>query len=198
MGGAAGADEPMERLADWIADALARGVSEPTAMALATASGDREPSVRILLARRVDAEGVVFFTNYESRKGLDLTVNPRAAAAFFWDGLGRQVRLNGPVERLPEAESEAYFAARPLGSRIAAFVSPQGRPIASRAWLEEQFAEAERRFAGGDVPLPAWWGGYRLRPETVEFWESRANRLHDRLVYVRSTDGGWRTQRLAP
>ncbi|MDQ3879962.1 MAG: pyridoxamine 5'-phosphate oxidase [Chloroflexota bacterium] len=188
----------MDQVAAWLADAAAAGVSEPSAMSLATASENCEPSVRVLLARRVDRDGIVFYTNHESRKGRDLAENPRAAAAFYWDGLGRQARVSGPVLRLTPEESRAYFVTRPEGSRVAAHVLPQGRPIPSRAWLEAAFAEATRRFAGRDVPLPLWWGGYRLVPETVEFWESRPDRLHDRILWLRGGPDGWRSERLAP
>jgi pyridoxamine 5'-phosphate oxidase len=184
------ADDPLVQFHRWLAEAgeVARA---PEAMALATADGDGAPSLRMVLLKGADERGFVFFTGYESRKGRDLTANPRAALLFHWDPLGRQVRVAGPVERLGEDESDAYFLTRPPGAQAAARGSRQGAPVRSREELEE----AARRAGPGD--RPEWWGGYLLRPQSYEFWQHREDRLHDRLRY--EPDGaGWRIVRLAP
>ena len=167
----------------------------PEAMAVATATSDGRPSVRMVLLKGFDEQGFVFFTGYESRKGGELATNPRAALLFYWDPLGRQVRIEGPVERVAEAESDAYFRSRPRGAQISASVSPQSRVVESRAGLEALAAELEVR--GDEIPRPPAWGGFRLAPQTYEFWQHRANRLHDRLRYRRE-DGDWVLERLAP
>ena len=190
--------EPLERVRAWYAEAVAAGLPEPEAMALATASPDGAPSVRFVLLKGIDARGVEFFTNYGSRKGRELAANPRAALAIYWHALARQVRLEGPVERLSDEESDAYYASRPRGSRIGAWASPQGRPIPDRAWLEARVAEAEARFPGEDVPRPPYWGGYRLLPDAVELWQGLPSRLHDREHFIREPGGGWRSERLSP
>jgi pyridoxamine 5'-phosphate oxidase len=190
--------EPLERVRAWYAEAVAAGLPEPEAMALATASPDGAPSVRFVLLKGIDARGVEFFTNYGSRKGRELAANPRAALAIYWHALARQVRLEGPVERLSDEESDAYYASRPRGSRIGAWASPQGRPIPDRAWLEARVAEAEARFPGEDVPRPPYWGGYRLLPDAVELWQGLPSRLHDREHFIRERGGGWRSERLSP
>jgi pyridoxamine 5'-phosphate oxidase len=188
--------DPVVALRAWLDDA-AEAVPQPDAMVVATASADGRPSARVVLLRGLDARGLVFFTNRESRKGRELAENPRAAAVLHWWALGRQVRVEGAVEEVERAESEAYWRTRPPASRVAAWVSRQSEPLASREELEALFAEAEERFADGDVPLPAFWGGFRIVPETFEFWTHRDDRLHDRIRYVR--DGaGWRRERLAP
>jgi pyridoxamine 5'-phosphate oxidase len=189
--------DPIAQLRRWLDDAKAAGVSEPAAMVLATAAPDAEPSARYVLLRGLDERGLAFFTNYESPKARDLEANPRAAAVLGWDALHRQVRATGPVERVSDAESDAYFAGRPLDSRIGAWASPQSRVIGSRAELERLVAEARARFPGEDVPRPPHWGGYRLVPETIEFWAGGTGRLHDRLRY-RRTPEGWAIDRLAP
>ncbi len=184
----------------WLADAFAardRGdLVEPTAMVVATAAANR-PSVRTVLLKEVNAGGFVFFTNYDSRKGQELAANPYASLHFGWYPLQRQVRVEGPVARVPRAESEAYFATRPRGSQLGAWASAQSSPVASRQELAASYAAAEERFAGGEVPCPPYWGGFRVRPELVEFWQGQPSRMHDRLAY-RAADAGWQVVRLAP
>ena len=174
----------------------AAAVDMPEATALATATPDGRPSVRMVLLKGADERGFAFFTNYESRKGRELADNPRAALLFHWQPLGRQVRVEGGVERVDAAESEAYFRTRPLGSRLAAWASPQSRPLADRAELERLYADAAERF-GEDVPLPPNWGGFRLVPDVYEFWQHGDDRLHDRVRYERDATG-WSRTRLAP
>jgi pyridoxamine 5'-phosphate oxidase len=181
---------------DQVLDGLATG-EEPVSMVLATASADGAPSARMVLLKEVDDRGFVFFTNYGSRKGRELEVNPVAALAMWWPSLQRQLRLEGPVERLSAAESNAYFASRSRGSRLGAWASRQGSVIEGREELEARVAELNARF-GEEVARPQWWGGYLLRPDVVEFWEGRPNRLHDRTHHVREPGGGWRAERLSP
>ena len=166
------------------------------AVAVATASSDGSPSVRMVLLKGADERGFTFFTNYESRKGRELAENPRAALLFYWPEPGRQVRVEGPVSKVSEAESDAYFASRPRGGRLSALASQQSEPLESREALEARFAELDALYPD-EVPRPAHWGGFRLEPETYEFWQHRDNRLHDRLVYRRDA-GGWVTERLSP
>jgi pyridoxamine 5'-phosphate oxidase len=166
-------------------------------MALATATPDGRPSVRMVLLKGADDDGFLFFTGYGSRKGGELEANPQAALLFHWATLGRQVRVEGPVERVSAEESDAYFATRPRGAQLAAAASHQGRVLANRAQLDEAVAELAREFEGREVPRPAHWGGYRLRPGAYEFWQHREDRLHDRLRYERDGDA-WRLERLAP
>jgi pyridoxamine 5'-phosphate oxidase len=187
--------DPLRQFAAWFEEAGATGVRAPEATALATATADGHPSVRMVLLKGFDERGFVFFTGYESRKGTELAANPRAALLFYWDPLGRQVRIEGPVERVAQTESDAYFASRPRGAQISASVSPQSRVVESRATLEALAAELEAR--GGEIPRPPAWGGFRLSPETYEFWQHRANRLHDRLRYTPARDT-WKIERLAP
>jgi pyridoxamine 5'-phosphate oxidase len=172
-------------------------VPQPEAIALATADAAGQPSVRMVLMRGLDAAGFRFYTNRRSRKGAELAANPWAAIAFHWDGLGRQLRAEGPVTELDDAESDTYFAGRPLESRLGAWASDQSRPLESHEALLDRFAEAGRRFTGGDVPRPPHWGGYLLAPEAIEFWEHGAHRLHHRRLFTREA-GGWREQLLAP
>lgn len=189
--------DPMVEFARWFAEAQEAQVEEVNAMTLATASSDGAPSARIVLLKGFDASGFVFFTDYRSRKGEELEANPRAALVFFWSELERQVRITGTVTRTPAKESESYFRTRPLGSRLGAWVSHQSRVIPSRAPLEAGMREAEARFPDGEVPLPPHWGGYRLVPQSIEFWQGRESRLHDRIRYVRDGDR-WRVERLSP
>jgi pyridoxamine 5'-phosphate oxidase len=189
---------PLDSVRDWYEAAVAAGVPEPEGMALATAGADGAPSVRFVLLRGIDERGIRFYTNYESRKGRELAANPRAAASLYWHAQHRAIRLEGPAERLSAEESDAYFARRARGSQLGAWASPQSRPIPDRKWLDERLLDAEARFEDEDVPRPPYWGGYRLVPEWVEFWEGRVNRLHDRRRYVREPEGAWRCERLAP
>jgi pyridoxamine 5'-phosphate oxidase len=189
-------ENPIRQFAAWFDDARGAGVRVPEAVALATATPGGAPSVRMVLLKRFDERGFVFHTNYESRKGLELAANPRAALLFHWDALGRQVRIEGSVRRASRSESEAYFRSRPRGGQLGAWASPQSRPIADRETLEETVAEADARF-DGDVPLPPRWGGFVLRPRAYEFWQHRDDRLHDRFRYRRAR-GGWVLERLAP
>jgi pyridoxamine 5'-phosphate oxidase len=189
--------DPIAEFARWFAEAQSAEVEEPNAMVLATATPDGVPSARVVLLKGFDERGFVFFTDYRSRKGAELEANPRAALVLHWSELERQVRITGDVTRTSAEESEAYYRSRPKGSRLGAWVSHQSRTIPSRDVLEDGLREVERRFAGGDVPLPPYWGGYRVRPEMIEFWQGRQNRLHDRIRYQREGDG-WRIERLAP
>jgi pyridoxamine 5'-phosphate oxidase len=187
-----------QQLARWFAEAVADGRSpEPNAVQLATDDAEGTPSVRTVLVKSFDERGIVFYTNYRSAKGRDLAARPYASAAFVWLPLERQVRLSGPVAPVARQETEAYFASRPRGSQIGAWASPQSEVVPSRAALDAGYAEAERRFAGRDVPPPPHWGGYRLSPEAVEFWQGRPDRLHDRLRF-RFAEDGWIVERLAP
>jgi pyridoxamine 5'-phosphate oxidase len=191
------APEPIAQFLAWFDDARRAELREPNAMTLATATRDGAPSARVVLLKGVDERGFVFYTDYRSRKGEELAANPRAALVFFWRELERQVRVTGAVSRVGTDESEAYYRSRPLGSRLGAWASHQSQVIAGRADLDARAAEAAARFADGDVPLPPHWGGYRVAPETVEFWQGRPSRLHDRLRYVWE-ESGWRIERLSP
>jgi pyridoxamine 5'-phosphate oxidase len=190
--------DPFRQFAAWFEQARDAGARAPEAAALATASGDGAPSVRIVLVKRTDSGGFVFYTNYESRKGRDLSENPRAALLFHWDALGRQVRLEGPVERLSPEESEAYVRARPRSSQLSALASPQSHRARSREALEQRVADLAALYREGELPIPVAWGGYRLQPDSVELWQHREDRLHDRLRYTRGGGGRWRLERLAP
>lgn len=188
--------DPVVEFGRWFDLAREVGEPQPNAMALATVTADAEPAVRMVLLHRVDDAGFVFFTNYTSDKAGDLAANPRAALAFYWPRLHRQVRVRGSVTRTSRGESEDYWAQRPYGSRISASASEQSRVIPSRAVLEGEVARLERRYPEAP-PLPDFWGGYRVSPDAIEFWQGRINRLHDRLRYVRA-DAGWWVERLAP
>lgn len=189
-------EDPLEQLRAWL-DEAQEAIPRPHSMTLATATPGGRPSARVVLLRGLDDRGVTFFTNRTSRKGEELDANPYAAAVVHWWDLGRQVRIEGSVERTTDAESLEYWSTRPRGSQIAAWSSPQSRPLSGRDELEARVDETEERFAAGEVPLPPFWGGYRLLPASIEFWTHRDDRLHDRVRYVRVGDG-WRRERLAP
>ena len=190
-------DDPIEQFGRWLGDAEAAGIPLPNAMAVATADAEGRPSVRHVLLRGVDERGFTFFTNYDSRKGRQLAENPHAGLVFLWKLLDRQVNATGTAERVDPAESDAYFATRPREARLGAWASAQSSVLESREELERRVAEADERFAGAEVPRPPNWGGFVVRPNTVEFWQGRRSRLHDRFRYSRE-DGGWRVDRLSP
>ena len=190
--------DPVAQFHVWFAAAAEAGVRMPEAAAVATADNNGAPSVRMVLVKQADADGFVFYTNYESRKARELAVNSAAALLFYWDPLGRQVRIEGEVQRTTAQESEAYIRSRARGSQLSALSSPQSRPIESRALLEARVAELADRYADAELPLPEAWGGFRLTPHTFEFWQNRNDRLHDRLLYRRRPKGGWAMERLAP
>jgi pyridoxamine 5'-phosphate oxidase len=189
---------PIEQFRTWFDEVLTSNLHEPNAMVLATATLDGRPSARVVLLKGFDERGFVFYTNYEGRKGEELETNPHCALLFYWGELERQVRVEGRVRRVPDKESDAYFAGRPRGSQLGAWASEQSRPVGDRGALEHRLRELEAEYEGREVPRPPFWGGYRVEPETIEFWQGRENRLHDRLVYLRSEDGGWRRGRLQP
>jgi pyridoxamine 5'-phosphate oxidase len=190
--------DPIRQFALWFDEANQSGIPESNAMTLATAAPDGRPSARIVLLRGADERGFTFFTNYESRKARELDANPFAALVFFWHDLERQVRIEGRVEHVSGDESDRYFHSRPPGARIGAWASPQSQVIAGREDLEAWFLESENRHADGVIPRPANWGGYRLIPDSIEFWQGRPNRLHDRLRYRLGPGREWRIERLAP
>ena len=189
--------EPFALFARWFDEAKAKEPNLPEAMSLATATRDAVPAVRMVLLKGADERGFVFFTNYDSRKGEELLANPIASLNFYWKSLARQIRIEGRVEAVSDAEADAYFASRPRQSQVAAWASEQSRAVASRAVLERRLAEFEARFTGAAVPRPPRWSGFRVVPDRIEFWEERPFRLHDRLVYIRQGDG-WRTEHLYP
>jgi pyridoxamine 5'-phosphate oxidase len=191
-------DDPLALFRRWFDQAEVAGLAEPNAFALATATPDGVPSVRFVLLKALDDRGFTFFTNYDSRKGRELAANPRAAMCFLWQPLERQVRVEGAVEVVTPAESDEYFARRPLGSRLGAWASPQSAVIPDREFLEARHAELMSKYPDGVVPRPANWGGYRLLPASVEFWQGRPSRLHDRVRFARRPDGTWLRERLAP
>lgn len=190
-------DDPLPQFEQWLAEAIAAKVPEPNAMTLATVAHDLRPSTRIVLIKGLDARGPVWFTNYQSRKGVEVAGNPYAALQFHWVEMERSVRIEGVVEKISPEESDAYYHSRPLGSRIGAWASPQSEVVASRSVLEANEAEYKAKF-GNNPPRPPHWGGYRLKPDNWQFWQGRRSRLHDRLRYTLQGDGGWLRERLAP
>jgi pyridoxamine 5'-phosphate oxidase len=190
--------DPFRQFERWFDEAVRARISQPEAAAVATATRDGVPSVRMVLVKRADHDGFVFFSNYESRKGSELSANPRAALLFHWEPLGRQVRIEGPIERTSRQESEDYAHSRARGSQLSALTSPQSQPIPSREWLEQRAEALGDRYAETELPLGENWGGYRLTPERFEFWQHRTNRMHDRLLYTPDPSGGWTVERLAP
>ena len=189
--------DPLAQFERWFQDASRAGIPDPNAMSVATVAADGQPSSRMVLLKFFDPRGFVFYTNLGSRKAGELDANPRAALLFFWPELHRQVKIRGTAERTSAAETLGYFLRRPRDSQLGAWVSSQSRPLSSRQVLEEKFAEMRARFASGEVPLPSFWGGYRVRPHFIEFWQGQENRLHDRFAYAREGEG-WRIERLAP
>jgi len=193
----AAGDDPIALFGAWFAAARKSGIYLPEAVTLATCSPDGIPSARMMLLKHFDERGFVFYTNYESRKSGELFANPRAALVMHWPTLQRQIRIEGTVEKITVEESTRYFLTRPRGSRIGAWASKQSAPASNRAELDRRFAEYDRRYPGDDVPLPPFWGGFRVRPVRIEFWQGRINRLHDRICFTRS-NGGWTGTRLYP
>jgi pyridoxamine 5'-phosphate oxidase len=190
--------DPIVQFREWFEDAQRAGTLQPEAMIVATTTPAGEPSARAVLLRGFDERGFCFYTNYASRKGRELEANPRAAVVFHWPEVARQVRVTGRVERVSTDDSEDYWVARPRESRISAWASEQSEPIESRGALERRAAEVAARFGDGEVPLPPFWGGYRVVPEEIEFWQHREDRLHDRVRYTRRPDGSWAIERLQP
>jgi pyridoxamine 5'-phosphate oxidase len=189
--------DPIRQFRLWFEDAGAAGVRAPEAAAVATASAGGAPSVRMVLVKQVDDDGFVFYSNHASRKGRELLENPRAALLFYWDAIGRQVRIEGDVRRMSAGESAPYIRSRPPGSQLSALASPQSRVVESRAWLEQRVAELAAQYRDEEPPLPDGWGGFVVVPRMIEFWQHREDRLHDRLLYTRD-GGGWLIERLAP
>jgi pyridoxamine 5'-phosphate oxidase len=190
--------DPIKQFGNWFTAAIEARIRDVNAMSLATAGPNGRPSVRIVLLKGFDQDGFVFFTNYESEKGRQLDVNPYAALAFYWIELDRQIRINGKAERTSREESQTYFHSRPVGSQLSAWASRQSQVVDGRRVLDARMAEMTERFGDKRIPLPPQWGGYRVKPDTIEFWQGRSNRLHDRFRYTCQADGGWLIQRLAP
>ena len=190
--------DPIRQFQRWFEEAIAQDIPEPNAMSLATVDTRGQPYIRTVLLKLYDTSGFVFFTNYESRKARQIGENPRVSLLFPWVALARQLQIVGTARRIPTAESLKYFATRPRGSQIGAWASPQSRVITTRSLLEEKVAEIKRHFAEGQIPLPDFWGGYRVEPEMIELWQGRESRLHDRFQYVRDQDRNWLIERLAP
>ena len=190
--------DPIDMFGEWLQVAVASGLREPNAMTLATSTPAGRPSARVVLLKSYDSQGFVFYTNYASRKGRELADNPQAALVFWWGDLERQVRIEGPVSKVSAAESDAYYTSRPLGARLGAWVSAQSSVIAGRKLLEERLAEVTAHYADQDPQRPPFWGGYRLAPQAIEFWQGGVHRLHDRLLYTRLDPGTWRLERLSP
>lgn len=192
------AANPFAQFEQWFSAYAQATRNDANAMTLATVGRDFRPSSRVVLLKSYDAEGFVFYTNYRSRKGQQIAENPQVALSFYWPELERQIRIEGRAAKVPASESDAYFASRPRGSQLGAHVSAQSMPIPNRAALETDLARVTETYANRDVPRPDHWGGYRVAPERIEFWQGRPSRLHDRLVYLRRPDGGWDRSRLAP
>lgn len=190
-------DDPIVFFHQWFTEAELAHADEVNAMAVATVDAENKPHARIVLLKGLDANGFVFFTNYDSVKGQDIDNNNNVAAVFFWKELERQVRVEGIAERVSDAENDAYFLSRPEGSRLGAWASPQSQPISSRDVLDNNFAQYREKF-GSDVPRPAHWGGYRIIPSSIEFWQGRSSRMHDRILFIRTSSGSWEKSRLAP
>lgn len=190
--------DPVKQFANWFTASIEAGIRDVNAMSLATATPDGRPSVRTVLLKGFDQDGFVFFTNYESEKGRQLESNSYAALAFYWIELDRQIRISGPAEKTSREESERYFHSRPVASQLGAWASHQSKVIDARRVLDARLAQMTERFAGKPISLPPHWGGYRVKPETMEFWQGRANRMHDRFRYIRQLDGSWMIDRLAP
>ncbi len=190
--------DPIKQFDRWFQDGLAAEPELPEAASLSTAGADGRPSARIVLLKGFDERGFVFYTNYESRKGRDLSENPHAALVLHWRPLKRQISITGTVDKVSRQESEKYYRTRPRGSQIGGHASRQSQVISSRQVLEERFLEVTAEYEGKEIPLPSYWGGYRLCPEAIEFWQGRPDRLHDRLLYTRQSGGLWQIQRLAP
>lgn len=192
------AADPITQFGLWWQQALETEIVEPNAMTLATASCDGMPSARVVLLKGFDERGFVFYTNYKSYKAAQLEENPKACLVFYWKELERQVRITGLVAKVSAAESDEYFASRPEGSRIGAWASPQSEVIESRQWLDSRYQELVRQMGGSDIARPPHWGGYRVKPVIIEFWQGRPSRLHDRIQYTLQENGGWKIERLAP
>ena len=190
--------DPIKQFSNWFTAALEAEIRDVNAMSLATAGRDAKPSVRVVLLKGFDQDGFVFFTNYESEKGVQLEANPYASLAFYWIELDRQIRIAGQTEKTSRQESEGYFHSRPIGSQLGAWASRQSEVLDGRRVLDARMVEMTERFGDNPIPLPPHWGGYRVKPDTIEFWQGRPNRLHDRFRYRRQTDGSWLIERLAP
>ena len=190
--------DPFRQFQQWFEEAISSGIPEPNGMSLATVDADGQPWLRMVLLKLYDKHGFVFFTNYESRKARQIAANSKVSLLFPWVALARQVEINGVASKIPVSESFKYFATRPRGSQIGAWASPQSQVIGSRSLLEAKVQEIKRKFSRGEIPLPDFWGGYRVVPDYIEFWQGRESRLHDRFAYTPHSDGRWRIERLAP
>jgi pyridoxamine 5'-phosphate oxidase len=190
--------DPIQQFDSWFQEAVSAGIADPTAMILATAGSDQRPAARTVLLKGVDSRGFVFFTNYQSRKGQQMSDNPYASLLFAWTSLERQIEIRGTVSQVARDETEAYFYSRPIGNQIGAWASAQSSVIESRATLEKRVTALMEKYRGQTVPVPPFWGGYRVAPDSIEFWQGRPSRLHDRFHYTRSDNGPWRIERLSP